>query len=131
MPDTHPHAHISPPPHYRKRFHTEDMRRIPVEVTPLAQACLDQSSYQGRVLPQALSEFFGTLPDVDQVSIELTEDRLKITIRHKEERKQHAFHIETAALTAVSDQPRAGFEAVTMADELLRLYRTYVLREED
>jgi hypothetical protein len=126
----HPHAHINPAPTRAKRFHVEHMRRIPVMVSDEAKEVLNASSYQGRVLPQALSEFFGTHPEVYSVEVDLEEDRLMIHIKHgQHEDKHHRFFIAVGDLIQTSERPRQGFEATRTADELLRLYRLHVLKE--
>jgi hypothetical protein len=130
--ETHPHTDINPAPHHTKRFHVEDMRRIPVTISDEAKNIIDRSSYQGRVFTQGLSEFFGTLPDVEQVEIgtERDGDLLSIHVKHAEdEDKHHRFLIRAERLHQVSEQPGKGFEAATTANELLRLYRTHVLKE--
>lgn len=109
------------------------MRRIPVIISASAKEVIDKSTRQGRVFPQALSEFFGTLPDVEQVEVDLEEpgDRLMIHVKHcEDEDKHHCFHIEADAITQASQLAGVGFDAAAMADELHRLYRAHVLREE-
>lgn len=120
----HPHAHVCPAPHHTKRFHVEHMRRIPVEISPSAGDILSSLTYQSRVLPQALSEFFGSLPDIDRIVIDLAEDLIAIDILHgSDEGKHYRFFL------AQSDLAREGFESARMVDELVRLYRIYVLKD--
>jgi len=128
--EPHVHAHTNPAPQQTKRFHVEEMRRIPVRVTDRAKEVLDTSSYQSRILPQALSEFFGVLPDVRMVRVDFEGDKLVIDVKHaKDGRKHQRFFIGIEDLAKVSEQPRQGFEAATTADELQRLYRAHVLKE--
>lgn len=128
---THPHAHINPAPHRTKRFETHHVRRIPVQLTERAKEFIDGSTRQGRVFPQALSEFFGTLPEVERVEVDLADDdRLMIHVKHGEhEHKHHRFHVASDDIVQISPNPRHGFDAARTADELLRLYRTHVLKE--
>jgi len=126
----HPHAHINPPPSSRKRFHMEHVRRIPVQLTEAAKEAIDGSTRQGRVFPQALSEFFGTLPEVEQIEIDVSPDkRLMIDIKHKHEHKHYRFFIGVDDLHQKSGNPRDSFDAAKTANELLRLYRVHVLQE--
>ncbi len=127
----HPHAHINPAPHRTKRFETHHVRRIPVTLSEQAKEFIDGSTRQGRVFPQALSEFFGTLPEVERVEVDLTEDdKLMIHVKHTEhEHKHHRFHVASDDILSISPNPRHGFDAARTADELLRLYRTHVLKE--
>lgn len=128
--EPHPHAHINPAPGQSKRFHIHEMRRIPVTISASAKEVIDGSTRQGRVLPQALSEFFGTLPDVRRVEVDLVDDKLTIHVKHaKDGRKHHRFHLASEDITQTSELAGKGFDAAKTADELLRLYRAHVLKE--
>lgn len=131
MLETHPHAHRHPPAQQTKRFETHHMRRIPVTLSDSAKEFIDGSTRQGRVFPQALSEFFGTLPEVEQVEVDLTEDdRLMVHVKHAEDEDKHyRFFVGVDDLHATPRNPREGFDAAQKADELLRLYRRDVLKE--
>lgn len=127
---THPHAHINPAPCGTKRFEAHHIRRIPVVLTDSAKEVIDHATRQGRIFPQALSEFFGTLPEVERIEVDLSPDnRLMIDIKHTDEQKHYRFFVGIDDLHAVPSNPRHGFDAAKMADELLRLYRTHVLKE--
>jgi len=125
---THPHADINPAPTRARRFHIHEMRRIPVIVTAKAKEVLDLSSHQSRVLPQALSEFFGTHAGVRRIEIDLDETgRLSIHVRHaKDGRKHHQFFMEVGDLTQTSTKPGQGFEATRTVSMLLELYRAQI-----
>jgi hypothetical protein len=127
--DTHVHAHRNPPPSGTKRFETHHMRRIPVQVTESAKALIGRSVRQGRLLPQALSEFFGTLPEVECVWVDLIEDRIVIDIKASDASKGYQFFLASSDFLQVPRNPRDGFDAARTVDELLRLYRRDVLRE--
>lgn len=131
MLETHPHAHRHPAPQRAKRFEAHEMRRIPVTLTDGAKEVINKAVKQGRIFPQALSEFFGTLPEVERVEIDLTQEgRLMIDVKHSEdEGKHYRFFIGVDDLHQTPRNPRHGFDAAQMADELLRLYRRDVLRE--
>jgi hypothetical protein len=107
------------------------MRRIPVQLSVSAKAIIDRSTRQGRIFPQALSEFFGTLPDVDRVEVDVEEggERISIDIKASDESKDYQFFIAVEDITQPSKPPGQGFVATRVVDELLRLYRTDVLRE--
>lgn len=128
---THVHAHINPASGGTKRFEVHDIRRIPVSLTASAKAIIDQSTRQGRIFPQALSEFFGTLPQVERVEVDVKEggERVEIDIKASDESKDHQFFLAVEDLTQPSKPAGQGFAATKVADELLRLYRTDVLRE--
>jgi len=134
-PSQHVHATINPAPSGTKRFEVHDMRRIPVVVSEQAREIIDGSTQQGRLLPQALSEFFGTLPDAEQVEVNLVKDtvfgeRLAIHVKHgNNEDKHHRFFIAKSDLFDVHSHPALGFGAARTADELLRLYRVHTLKE--
>jgi hypothetical protein len=130
MLDTHVHAHRHPASSGTKRFEVHHMRRISVTLTDAAQEIINKSTRQGRVFPQALSEFFGTLPVVQRIEIDLTVDnRLIIDIKANEETLHYRFFIGADDLLQVPRNPRAGFDATRTVDELLRLYRRDVLKE--
>lgn len=131
MLETHPHAHRHPAPQQTKRFEVHEMRRIPVQITEAAKEVINQATRQGRVFPQALSEFFGTLPEVERVEVDLSpENRLMIDVKHGEDEDKHyRFFVGVDALHHAPRNPREGFDAAQMADELLRLYRRDVLKE--
>lgn len=132
MLETHPHAHRHPAPHRTKRFETHHVRRIPVFLTDTAKEVIDQATRQGRVFPQALSEFFGTLPEVERVEVDLSpENRLMIDVKHCEDKEKHyRFFVGVDdELHQTPRNPREGFDAAQKADELLRLYRRDVLKE--
>jgi len=107
------------------------MRRIPVTLTDPAKELIDKSGRQGRVFPQALSEFFGTLPIVERVWIDLVEDRIAIYIKASDAGKGYQFFLAVDDLLQVPRNPRDGFDAARTVDELLRVYRRDVLREGD
>jgi hypothetical protein len=113
-----------------KRFEVHDMRRIPVALSASAKEVIDKATRQGRIFPQALSEFFGTLPQVERIEVDVSaEQRLMIDIKATEEKFHYRFFIGVDDLHQAPRNPREGFDAAQMADELLRLYRTDVLRE--
>lgn len=129
---THHHAHIDSAPSGTKRFHAEHMRRIPVQLSEKAKQIIDLSTHQGRLLPQALAEFFGTLPDVEgiEISTEEKDERFMIDVKHGHDEEKHCrFFMSVNDLHQVSEQPRQGFEAARTAQELQRLYRVYTLKE--
>jgi len=131
---THHHATINAPPGRSKRFDVAHMRRIPVILSDEARYHLATSNHQGRVIPQALSEFFGTLPDVDhvEVGIEKAKERIVIDVKHcSDEDKHHTFFVALGDVREVSEHPGVGFKATKKADELLRHYRMHVLKEDE
>jgi hypothetical protein len=130
MLTTHIHAHRHPPPSRHKRFEVHDMRRVAVTCTDEARQLMARSRRQGRIFPQALSEFFGTLPAIESVEVSLEEDRLKIALKARDASLCHDFFIASDDLLQPSRNPREGFDAARTVDELLRLYRRDVLRED-
>lgn len=55
----------------KKLFTLADIKRIPVSISPDAQAIFDASNHQGRLVPLALSEHFGALGNVAEITIDL------------------------------------------------------------
>jgi hypothetical protein len=123
------------------RFEVHEIRRVPTEISDKARELIDASSYEGRLLPQALSEFFGSLPDVTGVVIdalpkadffEVDEDDrdtmlLSIVIQHAHPRiDDHRILINAAHLQEVADQKGQGFEAAATAEEMHRQYRSHL-----
>jgi hypothetical protein len=131
MLETHIHATVSPAPQGKKRFEVHHMRRIPVILTDSAKAFLDGSTRQGRVFPQALSEFFGTLPEIKQIDVDIAEDgRVMVHVKHcEDDDKHHQFYLDSKEVAQPSKPPGQGFHAARTADKLLRLYRLDVLQE--
>lgn len=68
-----PGARFAAPQPGRKRFHTRDLRRIPVSVPADVRHALARTNAQGRLLPQALSEILGAHPGVAAVALALVE----------------------------------------------------------
>lgn len=126
----------------RKRFHTQEVRRVPVQVTPEADAVIHASSAQGRLLPLALAEAFGMFPLVTRLSIALEPKRIRFVLHPSEihpltgaeplllvitayhtETAMHEWLINSADLSYIDPQshlPR--FLAAELAFELARLY---------
>src|SRR5580765_470137 len=131
---THHHATINAPPGRSKRFDVAHMRRIPVILSDEARYHLATSNHQGRVIPQALSEFFGTLPDIDhiEVGIDKAKERFVIDVKHwGDEDKHQTFFVALGHVREVSEHPAVGFKGIKKADELLRPYRVQVLKEDE
>lgn len=54
-----------------KLFDLSEVKRCPVTLSEEAKIYINASHYQGRMLPQALSEHFGKIEQVESISIDL------------------------------------------------------------
>lgn len=120
----------------RIRFETHHVQRVPVRVSPEAQAIIDKSNHQGRLLPQALAEHFGALGDITEITIELadkldhfpttphiTEQLFLITLKHMYTAiEDHTFYINVHDLHVRDDNRNVSFRSMSLAAELRRLY---------
>lgn len=123
----------------RKHFDLEELRRIPVVVTPLAREYISGTTQQGRLFPLALSEAFGQHPDIAELIVDIVskgelfalaynEDEntrlLRITIKHVDEALEDGVKLINADdLTQIHPSGVWGFNAAHTAHELLRLHR--------
>lgn len=116
---------ILPRPPGKKLFEVHELRRIPVEVSAEAKAYLLWSSHGGRLLPQALSEHFGAIPECERVEIDVVETdetkHLTITIYHQTE-APHTLHVQAPRLIAMNEYNLPAFVAHHCASELLLAY---------
>jgi len=143
-------AHSNPG---RKRFEAHEVRRIPVSVSESARRCIVRSSSQGRTLPQALSEGFGSLGDVAMVQLDLVPKaaHFPLTILDQQhtpgrdpdllviraqptdtQQQEQVWYINAHDLEQVHlhSGGLGTFEARHLTSELLRLYRQQHPRKE-
>lgn len=126
----------------RKHFETHELRRVPVLLTPEAKAAIDASSHQGRLFPQALSEYFGDIRGVREVRVHIvprhthfphmlaapsatgTEARIvEVQAIHTDGSiDPHTWLLNMHDLEEAALGADNGFRAHTMAEELARLY---------
>jgi hypothetical protein len=126
----------------QKRFELADVVRIPVHVTPEAQAMINASSAEGRKLPQALAESFGALRNVARVYLMLVPKStihpitqaekdelggkeptlLRIVAEHLHPQvPQYVWHVNARDLAYVHPSGK-GFRAHLLADLLVTQY---------
>jgi len=69
----------------RCQFDFADIRRVPIEQTQSAYTRITISSHGGRLLPQALQEYFGREPDVTGIALDIVQEgekeHLQITVQ--------------------------------------------------
>lgn len=126
---------------HTKRFHLEDVQRIPVTLTDTARDAILASSHQGRLWPQALSELCAERGCIACVSIDVVCKSAFHPVSPTElhpvtgEEPLLFYVVATHAVTGVPDYtwlinvsdlsqvyPRGDFQAVTSVQEMLRLY---------
>ena len=118
---------------HRCRFDFADIRRVPVTQTDAVKARLIASSHEGRLLPQALSEYFGKVTEVECVELDLEQvdeyEHLRITIQSHV--PAHTWWLRTDRLdvpTLRMDAP--GFDVWRVCEAAVAAWRAHVVRQQ-
>ncbi len=80
----------------QRRFGEHEVARIEVAVSEAARLRLNQTSSEGRKVPQALAEAFATIPEVKRVTIEVIKKREKFRLGPGEEAEDPDLLVITA-----------------------------------
>lgn len=122
-------------PGFGKIFFAHELRRISVICTPEATEAIAKSSHGGRMFPQALSEMFGELPEVEKVHVaiapkhtlvpvsEQNRDDLVLLIDIVNGRNSHRFLVNYSDLCHYHSSGWHSFNPAETARELVRLYK--------
>lgn len=121
-------------PGFSKLFHIETLRRIPVIQDEDTKNAIGATTHEGRIFPQALSDEFGKLNQVDSVLLRVVgkavhfateEDEriVEVHIQGKEGELLHRFLLNMTDLEHVHASGWHSFQAGETAKELVRLFR--------
>lgn len=119
-----------------KLFHIEMMRRVPCTHSAEVAKIIGETTQQGRLFPQALSEHFGALSNVQEIIIEqsrkadvlsvpeaIADDVLLHVIIVDSEQNREGFYINLSDLNQFHASGRCSFHAAATASMLVDLYQ--------
>lgn len=122
----------------RKLFEPYEIRRLPVTMDKATETAIMASSWEGRHLPLAIGEAFGTIAEVEAVTITMVPKQQHFTLApdedtntmlleilaHCNDREEpYRFLINLSDLSEQHPSGLFGFNAALTAAELARLIR--------
>lgn len=121
--------------HHRRKcaFDFHEIRRVEVTQSAEARARLIVSSHEGRILPQALAEYFGKMPEVTGIDLDIEQgdefEHVRITVHSHV--MPHSWWLRTERLdvpTAHMDAP--GFDVWRVCEQAVEAWRAHVARQQ-
>lgn len=119
---------------FSKLFHVETLRRIPVVQNQETRDAIGATTFEGRIFPQALSDEFGKLEQVDSIILTVVgkakhfateEDArlLEVDVIGTSGMVEHRFLVNMSDLEHFHQSGWHSFQAGETAKELVRLFR--------